>query len=125
MESDLPHIVNLINSVIGVGILERVFRSQNSKIRSKLENPTLKAMPFCMSQCGLVLGLMVLFFCGVMTLESSVMLIKSAKSKNKKTYEYLAQACFGSAGKFAIEFSQIGLMLGTCIGIWNEILSVI
>ena len=74
-------------------------------------------MPFCMSQCGLLLGLVVLFFCGVMTLESSVMLIKSAKSKNKKTYEYLAQACFGSAGKFAIEFSQIGLMLGTCIGI--------
>ena len=25
MESDLPHIVNLINSVIGVGILERFF----------------------------------------------------------------------------------------------------
>lgn len=59
------------------------------------------------------------------------MLIKSAKSKNKKTYEYLAQACFGSAGKFAIEFSQIGLMLGTCIGIgghWgfkNEVLPIV
>ena len=74
-------------------------------------------MPFCMAQCGLVLGLLVLLFCGVMTLQSSLMLIKSAKSKNKKTYEYLAQACFGSTGKFAIEFAQIGLMLGTCIGI--------
>ena len=119
MESDLPHIVNLINSVIGVGILERGFSwtQEVQKRENQAWKTPLKAMPFCMSQCGLLLGLVVLFFCGVMTLESSVMLIKSAKSKNKKTYEYLAQACFGSAGKFAIEFSQIGLMLGTCIGI--------
>jgi len=104
MESDLPHIVNLINSVIGVGIL---------------------AMPFCMAQCGLVLGLLVLLFCGIMTLQSSLMLIKSAKSKNKKTYEYLAQACFGSTGKFAIEFAQIGLMLGTCIAFYIVISSLL
>jgi len=104
MESDLPHIVNLINSVIGVGIL---------------------AMPFCMAQCGLVLGLVVLVVCGMMTLESSLMLIKSAKSKNKKTYEYLAQACFGSTGKFAIEFAQIGLMLGTCIAFYIVISSLL
>ena len=42
MESDLPHIVNLINSVIGVGILERVFRSQNSKIRLETRKPHSK-----------------------------------------------------------------------------------
>ena len=83
---------------------------------SNLKKPSQQAMPFCMAQCGLVLGLLVLLFCGIMTLQSSLMLIKSAKSKNKKTYEYLAQACFGSTGKFAIEFAQIGLMLGTCIG---------
>ena len=68
MESDIPHIVNLINSVIGVGIL---------------------AMPFCMAQCGLILGTLVLGFCGYMTLSSCLMLIQSAKSKNKTRYYYL------------------------------------
>lgn len=36
MESDLPHIVNLINSVIGVGILERVFKNFSRKIEEVL-----------------------------------------------------------------------------------------
>ena len=66
MESDIPHIVNLINSVIGVGIL---------------------AMPFCMSQCGLILGTIVLLFCGFITLQSCLMLISSAKAKNKTRYD--------------------------------------
>ena len=69
MESDIPHIVNLINSVIGVGIL---------------------AMPFCMSQCGLILGTIVLLFCGFITLQSCLMLISSAKAKNKTRYNTLA-----------------------------------
>ena len=68
MESDIPHIVNLINSVIGVGIL---------------------AMPFCMSQCGLILGTIVLLFCGFITLQSCLMLISSAKAKNKTRYDNL------------------------------------
>jgi len=104
MESDVPHIVNLINSVIGVGIL---------------------AMPFCMSQCGLILGTIVLLFCGFITLQSCLMLISSAKAKNKTSYEYLASACFGSVGKFSIEFAQIGLMLGTCIAFYIVISSLL
>merc|ERR1711990_947978 len=104
MENDIPHIVNLINSVIGVGIL---------------------AMPFCMSQCGLILGTIVLLFCGFITLQSCLMLISSAKAKNKTSYEYLASACFGSVGKFSIEFAQIGLMLGTCIAFYIVISSLL
>ena len=42
--------------------------------------------------------------------------MNSAKSKKKKSYEYLSLACFGPQGKFSVEFAQIGLMLGTCIG---------
>ena len=72
MESDVPHIVNLINSVIGVGIL---------------------AMPFCMSQCGLILGTIVLLFCGFITLQSCLMLISSAKAKNKTRYVHRFFLC--------------------------------
>ena len=82
-------------------------------------------MPFCMAQCGLLLGLFVLLVCGCLTLQSSLMLVKSAKAKHKKTYEYLAQACFGAVGKFAIEFAQIGLMLGTCIAFYIVISSLL
>ena len=42
--------------------------------------------------------------------------MNSAKAKKKKSYEYLSLACFGPQGKFSVEFAQIGLMLGTCIG---------
>ena len=41
------------------------------------------------------------------------------------SYEYLASACFGSVGKFSIEFAQIGLMLGTCIAFYIVISSLL
>ena len=50
------------------------------------------------------------------TYTSGDMLMNSAKAKKKKSYEYLSLACFGPQGKFSVEFAQIGLMLGTCIG---------
>ena len=88
MESDVPHIVNLINSVIGVGIL---------------------AMPFCMSQCGLILGTIVLLFCGFITLQSCLMLISSAKAKNKTRYIYETLDCFfGIDTKYSMYLGILG-----------------
>lgn len=104
MESDTPHVVNLINSVIGVGIL---------------------AMPFCFSQCGLLLGALVLAYSAWATFASTSMLINSAKAKKKRSYEYLSLACFGPQGKFSVEFAQIGLMLGTCIAFYIVISSLL
>ena len=47
------------------------------------------------------------------------------KKKTIFSYEYLASACFGSVGKFSIEFAQIGLMLGTCIAFYIVISSLL
>lgn len=104
MDSDTPHVVNLINSVIGVGIL---------------------AMPFCFSQCGLLLGAIVLAYSAWATYSSGFMLMHAAKAKKKRSYEYLSLACFGPQGKFSVEFAQIGLMLGTCIAFYIVISSLL
>ena len=94
-DPDAPHVVNLINSVVGVGIL---------------------TIPFCFKECGLLLGAIVLAFAGFATFSSVALLLEAAVAKSKRNYEFLCKACFGATGKIGVEFAQIGLMLGTCIG---------
>ena len=94
-DPDAPHVVNLINSVVGVGIL---------------------TIPFCFKECGLLLGAIVLAFAGFATFSSVALLLQAAIAKSKRNYEFLCKACFGATGKIGVEFAQIGLMLGTCIG---------
>ena len=93
MESNTPYITNLVNSIIGVSVL---------------------AMPFCMKKCGLLLGLGLLIGMSWLTYVSCNMLITAAVVKRRRTYEYLAFYTVGPTGKFAVELSMIGLMLGTC-----------
>ena len=94
-DPDAPHVVNLINSVVGVGIL---------------------TIPFCFKECGLLLGAIVLAFAGFATFSSVALLLQAAIAKSKRNYEFLCKSCFGATGKIGVEFAQIGLMLGTCIG---------
>ncbi|CBY32108.1 unnamed protein product [Oikopleura dioica] len=96
-DPDAPHVVNLINSVVGVGIL---------------------AIPFCFKECGLLLGAIVLAFAGFATFSSVALLLEAAVAKSKRNYEFLCKACFGATGKIGVEFAQIGLMLGTCIAFY-------
>lgn len=96
-DPDAAHVVNLINSVVGVGIL---------------------AIPFCFKQCGLLLGGLVLGFSAFATLNSVTLLLHASVAKSKRNYEYLCKACFGASGKFGVEFAQIGFMLGTCIAFY-------
>ena len=97
MASNLPYVANLVNSIIGVSVL---------------------AMPYCLKNCGLVLGLVSLLSVSYLTYISCNMLISSAVTKRRSTYEYLALSTVGPSGKFAVELSMIGLMLGTCIAFY-------
>ncbi|XP_077979795.1 uncharacterized protein LOC144435109 isoform X2 [Glandiceps talaboti] len=94
MPAEWTYVLNLGNSIIGVSIL---------------------AMPYCLRQCGLILGLLLLFGSAYLTRISCNLLLKTAKQARRTSYEYLALHSFGSVGKLAVETSIIGLLLGTCI----------
>lgn len=92
--SHVPHILNLINSIIGI---------------------TMLAMPFCYKECGIILGSILLFFCTWLTLASCKMLMKAGLTSRKRSYGFLAYYTHGVPGKVAVEIGMIGLQIGTLV----------
>eukprot|EP00117_Sycon_ciliatum_P033365 scpid70359/ scgid25688/ Putative sodium-coupled neutral amino acid transporter 10 len=92
-EPSWPFVVNLSNSIIGVSML---------------------ALPFCMEQCGILLGCMLVLGTAYLTRLSCFLLLRSSQYGRRKSYETLAVHTFGPVGKLLVELSMIGLLLGTC-----------
>lgn len=58
---------------------------------------------FVYFQCGVVLGMILLFGSAWLTHSSCNLLIKAAMTARRRTYEFLALYTFGPAGKLAVE----------------------
>ena len=69
---------NLCNNIIGAGIV---------------------GIPFAISQCSLVLGVLMVIFFGLCTVKTLRLLIETAKHIDVPTYERLAEASFGRTGR--------------------------
>ncbi|XP_033358749.1 putative sodium-coupled neutral amino acid transporter 10 isoform X1 [Bombus vosnesenskii] len=94
MISQMPHVMTLANSIIGVSVL---------------------AMPFCFKQCGIVLAIVVLILSSTLSRLACHFLIKSAVMSRRRNFELLAFHAFGHMGKFLVELFIIGFLVGTCI----------
>nr|XP_058957878.1 putative sodium-coupled neutral amino acid transporter 10 isoform X1 [Pocillopora verrucosa] len=92
--STTPVIFNLINCIIGVSVL---------------------AMPFCFQECGIVLCGVAIVSSSLLTKKSCGLLLKTGQVARRRNYEGLALVTYGAPGKFAVEASIIGLLLGTLI----------
>lgn len=92
--STRPVVFNLINCIIGVSVL---------------------AMPFCFQECGIILCAMAIISSSWLTKKSCELLLKSGHVSRRRTYESLALATYGGAGKLVVETSIIGLLMGTLI----------
>lgn len=86
--------VNLGNSIIGVSIL---------------------AMPYCFVRSGPLLSILLLVISGLLTRLSCDLLLKSALSSRRCSFELIVQDILGSFGRFLVEIGLIGFLLGTCV----------
>nr|KAI8731441.1 putative sodium-coupled neutral amino acid transporter 10 isoform X1 [Biomphalaria glabrata] len=94
LHNNIPLIINMGNSIIGVAVL---------------------AMPYCFQQCGIILGMLLLLFCTWLTLLSCKLLMKAGITARRRSYEFLAYHTHGAPGKFITEIGMIGMQFGTLI----------
>ncbi|XP_067935576.1 putative sodium-coupled neutral amino acid transporter 10 isoform X2 [Watersipora subatra] len=94
MGRELPYILNLANSIMGVSLL---------------------AMPFCFMRCGILLGTVLLLISTMLTTITCGLLVKAGIMSKRRSYEFLAYDLFGASGKLAVEVGIAGVQLGICI----------
>ncbi|MCP9259983.1 hypothetical protein DINM_003182 [Dirofilaria immitis] len=88
-----PHVFNLANCIIGVSML---------------------AMPYCLQQCGILLGTILIGICSVLTKITCHLLYQGAILTRRRSYESMAMYAFGNNGKRLVELLMI-LFLMSCI----------
>ncbi|KAK6631057.1 hypothetical protein RUM44_003230 [Polyplax serrata] len=94
MAGNTGHVMNLANSIIGVGLL---------------------AMPFCFKQCGITIAIAMLIFSSVISRLACHFLVKSSALCRRRNFEFLAFYTFGPPGKLLVDLGIIGFMMGTCV----------
>ena len=90
-----------------------------------LANTTLGAgivsIPFFFSQCGIVLGTVLLLIIAQLSAYASVLLVEAAQTTNKWSYMEIAEAAFGKRGTRSLEISILGLTVGVLSAFFVQI----
>ena len=92
--SSFPFVINIVNTAFGVTVL---------------------AVPYCFHQCGLILGAFLLFASSYASKKSCSLLLRSSQISRKRDFESLGFHVGGFLGKFIVEMSLIGYLVGTAI----------
>ena len=85
---------NLINAIIGAGIVR---------------------IPFALSECGLIYGVVMVILCALICVKSLQLLIETAKHVDVPTYECLMEASFGKPGFIFISINMFIIAYGAMV----------
>ena len=88
------YVLNLGNTMLGVPML---------------------AMPYCIEQCGCLLGILLIFIAGYMSIESSIFLLRTALITSTNSYETTAEHIYGRFGKSFIAACIIAFIFGIVV----------
>ena len=97
-------VFNLINAVLGVGVL---------------------GFPYAFKTSGLLLATCLVLFIGMATLFSVRLLLLSSQMTGKKSYEELARLLYGKPGELCIHFCIIVINLGAMVSYLNVLADVL
>ncbi|CAB3408415.1 unnamed protein product [Caenorhabditis bovis] len=92
--SPWPHVFNLANCIIGVSVL---------------------AMPYVFQQCGILLASLMIALCAVITKLTCHFLATSAFNTKSASYESLALATLGSAGRRFVELCLLSYLVSSIV----------
>ncbi|GMT27765.1 hypothetical protein PFISCL1PPCAC_19062 [Pristionchus fissidentatus] len=89
-----PQVFNIVNCIVGVSVL---------------------AMPYCFQQCGILLAVTMIAISSVITKLTCHFLFQGATNVRARTYEALAAAAYGHAGRRAIEILLLFFLMSSII----------
>ena len=102
--SNSSSILNLINCILGAGIL---------------------GYPYCFKSCGIVLGTLLLALSVAASRFSYSLLLYSSQISNKRTYEELAEQAVGRVGRQVVELCTAAINLGCIVAYLNILADVL
>uniref|UniRef100_A0A0N5AK22 Aa_trans domain-containing protein n=1 Tax=Syphacia muris TaxID=451379 RepID=A0A0N5AK22_9BILA len=89
-----PYVFNLTNCIVGVSVL---------------------AMPYCLQQCGILLGTVLIGVCSYITKLSCHILYKGAVMQRSRTYPSFAHEALGSGGQRLVEVLMFLYLMSSCV----------
>lgn len=99
--------------------MKGVINTANSLVGS-----SMLAMPFVLSKCGIILGALVIIFCGLLCETSCHLLCVVTKASRRGSYEELGRAVFGNPGKRIVQVAMCICMLNAMV-VWFVVLGTI